>query len=303
MRCMLLFLAVVGPGYTQISTALLDRLDSKDVSVRQAAVEELGTLDPSSQVSGRVLASKLVEVLLKEESVVVRQRVAAFLAAPRPAEIAVPGLLQALGRMDRDFERARKSVSALDPSRSGPGSGAVMGADLAGVLGFADAILASLEGHDEERAVTGVAEIVKAWKFDRVAGATIQSACRSLCCRGTFPALEAVGDTLVRGRAFIDSGRPDVASPPPDKAAIKPTGVLVQMSLRPFGKKDVDEIVDQLERALIRAGVTKPPTFDSSKATAWRDLVKANLAKIPRRLADLRPASKPATDSNPSKSN
>ena len=249
-------------------------------------MKDLAGLKPSPALSSYALASALA-AFLQDPDIRIREAAAGHLRGDRPADIAVPALIQALAGMDRSWDRLRRVVARIDaaakPDRPTPKEID----DALALVSFPNALLASLRAYHDERAVTGVVQALALWKLDRTPGATIQLTCEELCLRGTQAALDAVVDLLTRAQSFVDPKRVRPSTDPKTPAAV------LERVMRPLDAENVKQISAALDAAVKSHGIELPAAFDGS-AAAWRDVLRNHAASIPKELPASRPASKPA---------
>jgi HEAT repeats len=293
----LALLMLIGALAAQIPAKLAERLKDKDSSIRQAAIKDLAAMDPTSQVTASMIASALATAL-KDEDVFVRGTAAERLGAGRPGDIAVPALVKAFAAVDKDFIWARRVLAGNPPESDRPRSSVTVGLALAMVPLYPGDILSALRDHQDDRAVTGVVDVLKSWKLERIAGLTIQKTCEELCLRGTQPALDAVVEVLGRGVSFIES---HPSGPAPDSRSMTPKEMMAFL-YRPVGTDHIKMIIGALDKAVVAAGIERPVSFDPGVPSAWRDLLKANAAKIPKRVGGSQAASRPTASSRPAPS-
>jgi hypothetical protein len=113
-------LLLAGSAAAQIPAALYERLTHKESMVRRTAVEQLGRLGPSPQITAAELASLLTSAL-KDKEIVVRYAAASSLRGDRPADIVVPALLQALAGVEKDVDSLRDVIAKLEEKEPGGG--------------------------------------------------------------------------------------------------------------------------------------------------------------------------------------
>ena len=256
----------------QLPPGLKERLNDPLLSVREAAVKELGTLPPTPKVPATGLAS-LLATAAKDKEQAVREVAVGLLGSGRPPEIAVPALVGALKAYEDDCAAAWARMVAKAKEHKAPISEFT---NLASVEAYGMAILRTLEDHWDDRAVEGVVKVVKAWKLERVVGPVVRRTCELLCYWGSRPGFDAVVDVLSRAQALPGFGR------------AKDGGAAGAPAMPALSRDDYARIVSALDASLARKGVEKPSGFDSSPQ-AWKALLMANGPKMPWTLPPSRP--------------